>query len=217
MIEILIPTLGRPHRLEHVVNNIKSNTINENRVVFIVEPNDHASIEAASKTDSLVLINKNKACYAGAINTGYQETTGEWLFCGDDSLDFRYGWDKTALDTYGNYYQVIGVNDLNNPSSMSGTGSTIHLVARSYLDEVGGVVDGGPRSFLNEMYNHYWTDTEFIDTAKRRGKFIGCLNSHVQHLHWASGTAPVDSTTHKNESQIPSDQAIYVSRSHLWS
>lgn len=217
MIEILIPTLNRPHKLADVVKNISENTINLHRVVFIVEPEDELSQRMGREAGGMVLVNKHKACYAGAINTGYEKTTGEWLFCGDDSLDFRYGWDKTALDAYGATHQVIGVNDLNNPSSMSGTGSTIHLVARSYLDEVGGVIDGGPGSFLNEMYHHYWTDTEFIDTAKRRGKFIGCLEAHVHHRHWASGTAPVDSTTHKNESQIPSDQAIYVSRSHLWS
>lgn len=203
--------------MAHVVENIRANTVNDHNVVFIVEKHDTESISTGRSLDAQVVINSHKGCYAGAINSGYESTSSEWLFCGDDSLDFHYGWDQIALDNYQNTHLVIGINDMNNPGSMTGTGSTIHLVARIYLDNIGGVIDSGPGSFLNEQYHHYWTDTEFIETAKSRGYFIGCLNAYAQHLHWASGTAPVDDTTHKNEAHIPEDQAIYNSRVHLWS
>ena len=219
MIDIIIPTLGRPHKLQHVVDNVRLNTIREHIVVFAVEEDDLDSQQAGAAAGGVVVINTRSRSYAGAVNTAYHNTSSEWLFCGDDSLDFRYGWDETALSRYGDgRHGVIGINDLNNPYSMAGTNSTIHLVHRKYLDEHGGVIDGGPGSFLYEGYNHYYVDTEFTDTAIMRGTFVPCLDSHVHHLHWASNSSvPFDETSAKNESKIPEDERTYSSRRHLWS
>jgi hypothetical protein len=111
---------------------------------------------------------------------------------------------------------VVGTNDLCNPYVSAGMHSTHSLVDRRYLDEVGGVVDAGPGSFLPTCFTHQFTDTEFIGTAKMRAVFAPCLDSVVEHLHWSLGLTPSDATTAKTIAHLDDDAALYDERKELW-
>lgn len=218
MISILVPTFGRPDRLRSVATNALDNTDTDCEVVFIVEADDDDTMVAAFALDDefpevRCVVNDRTHNYAGACNTAYQRTTGEWLFCGADDLRFHSGWDRAALRTGA---PVVGTNDLLNPYVLAGTHATHYLAARSYLDGVGGVADGGPGSFLNEAYDHNYTDTEFIDTARFRGAFKPCLESVVEHVHFAAGKATMDDTYVRGQSLVSVDAELYRSRWHLW-
>lgn len=145
MIAVIIPTYGRADRLARVAANIAENTETAHRVVFAVEVDDTASIDVAAELDVDVVVNERKANYSGAITTAYLATPAEHVFAGADDLNFHPGWDIPALALMDDWTMVVGTNDLLNPYVTAGLHATHYLVDRRYLDEVGGVVDQGPR------------------------------------------------------------------------
>lgn len=213
MIDIIIPTLGRPHRVAEVFANITDNTFADHRVVFVVEAHDSDTIEAVRNLGLQPVVNKRTKNYQGAVNTAYAETDGGWLFCGADDLNFGQWWDRECLAENG---RVVGTNDLYNAYVLKGWHSTHSLVDRSYLDEVGGVVDEGPGSFLAECYDHNFCDTEFIATAKMRGEFRPCLSAIVEHLHPAAGKAEFDATYQRSMAEFDRDGRMFDMRKSLW-
>ena len=216
MIAVLVPTFGRADRLARVAANIAENTETEHRVVFAVEAEDVASIAAAAELDVDVVVNEGRPNYSGAITTAYRETPAEYVFAGADDLNFQPGWDTAALALMDGWVQVVGTNDLLNPYVTAGLHATHYLVDRRYLDDVGGVVDQGPGSFLFDGYDHQYTDTEFIATAKMRSRFRPCLESVVEHINAWSPKGTVDATAHKTQVTAAADSALYDSRRDLW-
>lgn len=217
MIDILIPTIGRPHRLAGLVENIRANTVATHRVVFITEPHDHDTIATITGYGLEPVINARAENYAGAINTAYEQSNADYLFCGADDLIFHPGWDQHCLAALEDeWFAVAGTNDLLNPYVLAGMHSTHSLVARWYLDDIGGVVDLGPGSFLPECYDHNFTDTEFIGTAKMRARFRPCLDAVVEHLHVTTGRAPADATHQRSVRAFQADSELYDMRRDLW-
>lgn len=219
MIDIIIPTLGRPHRVAEVYANIKDNTYEDHRVAFVVEAHDGETIEAVHNLGLTPIVNKRTKNYQGAVNTAYAETDGEWLFCGADDLNFHQYWDTWMFPWYQPKvaaHRVIGTNDLYNGYVLNGWHSTHSAVHRSYLDELGGVVDEGPGSFLAECYDHNFCDTEFIATAKMRGEFRPCLSAIVEHLHPAAGKAEFDDTYRRSMAEFDRDARMFEMRVSLW-
>jgi hypothetical protein len=229
VIDVLIPTLGRPDRLRTIHDNIVEATVNPVLVWFIVEAHDIDSYEAARAIEgqAVACVNTRTASYAGAINTAYRLGANPWLFAGADDLRFWPGWDKQAFEAFDAELAadvpsetvvpaVIGTNDQLNPYVAARTHATHYLVRRHYLDEIGGVIDEGPGSFQNEGYRHNYVDTEFIATARHRGMFLPCLDSIVEHLHVSVGKTPRDATHDKADASYAADAALYESRCHLW-
>lgn len=217
MIGILIPTCGRASRLGDVGRNASSSTELPHEVVFVVEEDDVASQQAAGEVGT-VLVNTHSRNYAGAVNTAYEQFGDrfDFLFCGSDDLRFHPGWDVAAMNHIDQQTQVIGTNDLLNPYVARGWHATHYLVDRRYLDDEGGVVDQGPRSFLQECYDHQFTDTEFIGTAKARARFRPCLESVVEHMHFLAGKNPKDDRYERAYAQELADGVVYDERKKLW-
>lgn len=216
MIDIIIPTIGRPYRLADLVTNITEATRSEHRVVFVTEADDAETIDAVDALGLIAVINQRTENYAGAVNTAYEQSDARYLFAGADDLIWHPGWDTEALTRFDGWVGVVGTNDLLNPYVLAGSHSTHHLVARWYLDDFGGVVDLGPGSFLPECYDHNFTDTEFIGTAKMRARFRPCLTSVVEHLHVTTGRAPHDATHDRSIRAFDDDAALYDARRDLW-
>jgi hypothetical protein len=105
------------------------------------------------------------------------------VFAGADDLNFQPGWDTAALALMDGWVQVVGTNDLLNPYVTAGLHATHYLVDRRYLDDVGGVVDQGPGSFLFDGYDHQYTDTEFIGHRFTLGPIARQLLVPLQILH----------------------------------
>lgn len=215
MIDIIIPTIGRPQRLADLAANIHRATRSSHRIVFVTEGWDDAT-KAAVPAEDTVIVNQRAENYAGSVNTAYEQSAADWLFCGADDLIFHDGWDTECLAVADDWFGVIGTNDLLNPYVLAGSHSTHSLVARRYLDDIGGVVDLGPGSFLPECYDHNFTDTEFIGTAKMRARFRPCLTAVVEHLHVTTGKAPADATHDRSIREYVADDSLYESRRELW-
>lgn len=216
MIDVIIPTLGRPQRLAEIVRNINAATVSDHRVVFVIEEHDTASAEAVEALGLEPVYNEQTENYAGAVNTAYGVSEAEYLFAAADDLVFHDGWDEHCLSHMDGWIKVVGTNDLLNPYVLNGSHATHYLVDRWYLDEVGGVVDSGPGSFLAECYDHNFTDTEFIGTAKMRARFHPCLEAIVEHLHPLAGKSEFDDTYQRSVRGFDDDEALYDLRRDLW-
>jgi len=222
VIDIVIPTYGRAHRLADVAANVHANTQSPHRLVFVIELADDDSIhvvgDLSRADDRNVGIAGECGSYSKAMNMAYKHLDGEWLFAGADDLDFTPGWEWEILrrEDRDRWFGVYGTNDLINPYVVAGTHATHYLIARWYLDEHGGTVDGGPGSFMHEGYDHQYCDTEFVGTAKARARFRPVLSSVVRHLHWSVGLTPRDATSDKTHARLAEDSALYDSRRHLW-
>lgn len=217
MIGILIPTCGRPDRLGAVGRNATAATTLPHEVVFVVESDDFDSRHAAAEVGTVIL-NTRSRNYAGAVNTAYQSHGHrfDYLFCGSDDLRFHPGWDIKAIKWMDEQTRVVGTNDLLNPYVARGWHATHYLIDRRYLDDEGGVVDEGPGSFLQEAYDHQFTDTEFIGTAKARCRFRPCLDSVVEHMHFLAGKSERDDRYDRAYAHETDDGELYDERKSLW-
>jgi glycosyltransferase involved in cell wall biosynthesis len=213
MIAVLIPTLGRPHNIKRVIDDLEP-TAPRNLIdpIFIVEEHDTPTREAIEAIQRTYIINKRSPSYSGAINTAVEQTTHEHLFVASDDLHFNNDWHVPLLELAANY-GLIGTNDLHNHDVLSGSHATHYLVTREYAEQ--GTIDNSA-PLLHEGYTHNYCDTEAVDTAKFRGQFRPCLESVVEHLHWAWGLANIDATYSKGSLHVNQDQALFTSRSHLW-
>jgi hypothetical protein len=213
-IAVLIPTLGRPERIGPVVDNVvETSDGHDVNVYFVCEAGDVESVLAVAKHPTArLVINVRSASYAGAINSALHKTGEPFLFVGADDLRFHPGW-VDPLVSLAESHGVVGTNDLGNPEVAAGEHATHFLVRRDYA--VTGCVDE-PGVMLHEGYSHNWCDREFVGTAKHRGQFAPCLESLVEHVHWAWGKASLDPTYDKGRAGEPADRGTYTARQHMW-
>lgn len=214
MIAILVPVLGRAHQLEPLLASIDTNTDSEHRTFFICSPGD-AAIKTARKTKAVVLIadwQPGRGDYAKKLKLGYEKSTEPWLFQGATDLVFYPGWDIHALRVAERTgCGVIGTNDLGNPLVKRGRHSTHSLFSRSYIDHWGGTADGSGLIF-SEVYDHQWSDSEFIETATRRRQFAFSKRSIVEHLHPHWGKGEMDATYEKAHLHTNDDVKLFMRR-----
>jgi hypothetical protein len=213
VIAVLIPTLGRPGNIQRVIDDLEpSAPRNAIDPIFIVEAHDVGTIQAIEDAQRPYVINERGASYSGAINTAVERTTHPHLFIGADDLHFHDGWLEPLLELAQDF-GMVGTNDLHNPDVTRGSHATHFLVTRDYCELR--TIDG-QFPLLHEGYAHNFCDTEAVATAKYRGQFAPCLESHVEHIHWAWGLASMDDTYAKGAKTVHGDEALYRSRSHLW-
>lgn len=217
MIDIVIPTYGRPDRLRAVVDDARNAAAVPTRVLLVVEQHDDESIAAAH--DALpdrVIVNDRRSCYAGAINAAMPHIRSTYWFAGADDLHFHPGWDHAALTRADDQFMVIGTNDLGNPYVLAGTHATHFLVDHRYILRYGGTLDCGPGIAMFEGYHHQFTDTEFIGLAKARVRFAPCLDAVVEHNHYLFGKSPHDATYERAYAELGPDEALYNERKRSW-
>lgn len=213
MIDVLIPVLGRPWNVEPLIDSITETTTSSYEVFFICSPGDDEQIAACKKTGHHTWIvdwKPGRADYAKKINWGFDRTSQKWIFQGADDIRFTPNWDGIAL-RHGHRYDVIGTNDLHNPSVKRGIHSTHTLFKRSYIEKYGGTFDDTGKVF-SEVYDHQWIDNEFIRTAQRRGRWYFAKRSVVEHFHPVWKNNEWDPTYNKAYREAKEDQALYVRR-----
>jgi hypothetical protein len=216
MIDIIVPTYGRWEQIGRVSRNIHEMTSEEHRVVWVIEDDDAASWRAVPASDVRVRNVRSKS-YAGAVNTAVLASDADLWFCAADDVVFHEGWDTRALLCLDGWFQVVGTNDLLNPYVRDGIHATHYLVARDYVTQYGsGVIDSDEPVLLFEGYDHNFTDTEFVGTAKARCRFRPCLDSVVEHRHHANGRAAWDATYRKGAAEVEQDRVLYELRRPLW-
>lgn len=209
---VLVPVLGRPHRVEPLLASIAAATSVSYRVVFIASIGDQAEIAAIDRAGAPMI--EMEGNYAEKINAGIEATDEPLLFIGADDLEFHPGWFEDAETRIAAGYRVVGTQDLCNPRVIAGEHATHFLVARSYVDEYGTIDE--PGKLLHEGYRHEYTDDELIGTAKLRGEWAFADESIVEHLHPLVGKAPIDDLYAGISERMRRDRSLARRRRRLW-
>lgn len=212
---ILVPVLGRPHRVQPLLESIEETTPEPHRVLFIANHDDSAELAAIQAAGADVLPVAGRGTYPEKINAGYRATEDPLLFLAADDLRFHPGWLTAAQAPIDDGALVVGTNDLGNERVMAGEHATHSLVARSYCDKPGGTADAAG-TVLHEGYRHWYCDDELVGMAKKRGVWAHAADSWVEHLHpyWAKGDH--DMTYRKGERWRPRDRGVHLRRRTLW-
>lgn len=208
---IWLPTYHRPHKLAEVAKNIEAVTKNSYTLYFGVEPEDHASYEAAKATGHQVVTNKYEPGFAGTIQSIYEVSPEPiWMHANDD-FEFLLNWDENPVAMFDTpQVQVVGVpqNDADR------TYSAVCFARRSYIEEQSGVIDMPNRVFY--PYHHNYVDTEFTRTAQSRAVWFSSSVPCVIHRHPGIIGGEKDETYKKNDATVEEDKATFDSRQHLW-
>ena len=211
---ILVPMLGRPHRIAPLLRTIEL-TVPGAHVLFLVSPGDvavHREVDRHGRP-RVTVPKLPTGDYARKINAGYRNTTQSHLFTAADDLHFHPGWYEAAVAQLTPGIGVVGTNDLGSPRVMAGEHSTHSLVTREYADR--GTIDE-PRKIYCELYIHEFVDDELVGTAKRRGAWAFAADAHVEHLHPDWGKAPSDRMYANQRARMRASRATYLKRRSLW-
>lgn len=225
-VTVIVPVLNRPERVEPLMASLISSSKSVAlRVMFVCNEDDEAereALEAHPEIDAVMVMQggREPGDYARKINRAYQAVMldsfhrsddSDWVFLGADDLCFCPGWADAALAHQLEGIDVVGTNDLGNPLVKSGQHSTHSLVRVGYI----GTIDN-PGQLLHEGYRHNWVDTEFVQTAKRRGVFFHATDSWVEHLHPHWGFGQYDATYNLGLADFEADGQLYRKRQRLW-
>jgi len=203
---LFCPTWQRPHRLQEVADNIKQNTHSSYTLYWGCERDDLETIKAAKKTGGRVVINAYEPSYANAVQTMYEQSEEPVFFMCNDDFWFPKDWDMRGMKVLHERpdVMVLGVED-----GLENTYWTLQFVRRQYIEEQSGVVDMPRRVFY--PYHHNFADTEFTQTAMKRGVWDKVAGPCVTHLRLER-----DKTYEKNDATFATDHGIYLSRTHLF-
>lgn len=210
-VAILVPVLGRPHRVSPLLTSIRATTPAPHRVLFIASPDDEDEISAIRAAGGEhIAVDGN---YAVKINSAVERTTEPLLFLGADDLHFHEGWLEAAAAKLTDTIGVVGTQDLCNGRVIAGQHATHSLLARWYAEL--GTIDGQPGP-LCELYPHEYVDDELVATAKARAAWAFAHDSVVEHLHPDVGKAPMDRLYAARRRRMRQGWWIFEERKHLW-
>lgn len=237
---VLVPVLGRPHRVAPLVASLEASHLpgtHDVGIHFVVSREDleqQQAVEAAmrayeSRSNGIGIGMIRAPWHAGAgdyakkINYAFRllvagERFGqyEWAFLGADDLEFKPGWFHVALRIHSERGAcVIGTNDIGNSRVVHGNASTHSLVHRRY-GECGTIDEPDSGKLLHEGYDHNFVDDEFVQTALCRETYWKAHDVVVEHLHphWRKGEQ--DATYVKGQRAFAQDSALFTRRRPLW-
>lgn len=217
-IAVLVPVLNRPQNAQLLVDSLAASEPDA-ELWFLCSPGDQAEITACELTGMPTLVMDWPAGpgdFARKTNRGFAITRAPFVLCAADDLRFHSGWDRAALAVAQEFdVGVVGTNDLGNGAVIAGRHSTHPLVARCYIDQLGGYVDGEGHVYF-DGYDHQFVDTELVETAKARGCYAHVHDSRVEHLHPFWGKGAQDATYRKGLAASAADRRLFESRRHLW-
>jgi hypothetical protein len=214
-VAVLIPTLGRVHHIEPLLESLYTTTDNA-RPVFIAGRDD---LDVINKVRSLgeqciTVKPREKGEYAHKINIGYTYSEEPILFLGATDLKFHLNWLDNAMSRLSDIVHVVGTNDLGNAKVLRGQHSTHSLVTREYVEKYGTIDQKG--AVLCRKYWHEFVDDEFVETAKYRGMWDMAMDSIVEHLHPAFDKGKWDDSYAQVKDRYYVGRDMYEARKHLW-
>ena len=214
-VAILIPTLGRPHALEPVLDSIKETTPDGQYLpIFVCDWHDHDTVSELHRLGAWWVF--QDGTYPVKTNAGYRASNYPLVLPTADDVVFHHGWYEAALDAFQDPAgQVVGTRDLT-PVTAEGQHSTMPIVRRSYIQHPGAVW-GEPGKVFHEGYHHGWVETELWQLACRRGVARFVPESVIEHLHPDWGTRPRDATDDKGNVQHKAeDYQLFERRRSEW-
>lgn len=214
-VAIIVPVLGRPHRVEPTLRSIADATPEPYRVLFVADPDDVTERRALESAGADVLIHGGR--YASKINAGIRATTEPLIFAAADDLRWHGGWLEAASAQLGHQgaassdpVAFVGTQDLNHRRVKLGTHATHPLVTRAYVEQRGTLDEAG--KLYHEGYWHNCVDVEAVETAKFRRVWAFAYDAIVEHLHPGAGKAGSDDTYRLGKSRSKQDRALWLDR-----
>lgn len=210
----LVPVLDRPANVAPLVASW-ANGGAPGLLLFLTSPGDEQEVRAIDAADGNWL-ECESVPWPTKINEGVAATESEWVLLAADDVEFAPGWwEATASLRAQPEVGVIGTNDLANPRVMAGDHATHWLMRRSYITECGTI--DAPGLAVHPGYRHWYVDDECHWTAKSRGAWAFCAEAHIKHHHpYFDERVAWDDTYALGESKTLEDQALFVSRAHLF-
>jgi len=218
-VAVLVPTLGRPNRIESLLENLRTSTSGDFSVYFVAERDDAPTIESVRRARANLIFNEGPSTYASCINTAYRQTDEPYIFLAADDVVFVCRWLEAALACMAD--PAIGVVGTVDPRAPTPDHSAHSLVRRQYVAERSGCLD--LRDAVLYPYWHGFTDHELVGVAKSRNAYKYCEAALVEHRHpgWDSlgrvrGGASLDATYRKGNRYHRQDTITFIDRSREW-
>lgn len=221
---IAVPVLRRPHRVQPLLQSIRSATTGPYRVLFIANEGDRSEIAAIRRSDADLLVQpyphhpsrwrERPGEWAVKLNRVYRESSEPLIFCGADDIEFHPGWADAVRARVAPGVGLIGTNDMHNPRVIAGEHATHFVFVRGYVDRYGTIDE--PRKMLHEGYAFEHCDDEAIATAKARGAWVFAEDAKVEHLHANYGLAPVDPLYAQQNARMVASRRLFDQRRRLW-
>lgn len=212
IVSILVPVLGRPHRVRPLVESIRAATPQPHEILFLADPGDRPTQDAVALVGGCRLLSPGGS-YAHKINAGVRATDTPFVLLAADDLVFHPGWLDAAIALMSDQVGVVGTQDLGNRRVIAGEHATHSLVARWYA-QLGSIDD--PTVLLHEGYGHNFVDDELVATAKKRGAWAFAHDSVVEHHHPNWGKAQPDEIYAKGQAMFRRDRRTHFRRRRLW-
>lgn len=215
-VAIIVPTLGRAHKLAALAENIDRVTPEPYNLLFVVDRDDADSQRVIAKLTNAWMTIRN-GTYPEKINAGVKASVEPIVVLTNDDVVFHPEWYERAMKVFEkrNDVMVVGPSDTT-PATAEGTHATMPIVRRSYIEDPGAAY-GEPGVALHEGYHHNWSETELWALANDRGvaKFVSsCV---IEHRHPDWGTAAMDDTYERGARQhFDKDQLLFNERVAAW-
>lgn len=219
VIAIIVPILGRAERAQLLLSSIRTSTTVPHRILLVLSPNDPTNPDWKHTGADFIETpwEPGRGDFARKINLGFRETTEPYVFLGATDLEFTPGWDEAALRVAeATGVGIIGTNDTFNPVVKKGKHATHPLVSRTYIDEMGGTLDGSGEIYC-ELYDHQCVDNELIEVAQVRDQWAFARDAVVIHHHpMYDNSSAMDATYEKALKKGRDDRVLFMRRRRLW-
>lgn len=215
---IVVPVLGRPHRVQPLLHSALSCSPPGTRVLFIPTPGDRGEIAALEAHGAEFLVapaHWRLGDFARKTNFAISETKEQYILSAADDLDFRPGWFEAAVRLFSvKGVGVVGTNDLGHERVTSGRHATHNLVSREYVETYGTIDEQG--KLYHEGYTHSFCDDELVGTAKSRGAWVFAEGAVIRHMHPDFKTAPPDKIYQMGRRFFTKDRQLFRRRQRMW-
>lgn len=214
---MLVPVLGRPENAQPLVASLRASTHRAHEIVFIATAGDHEQFDAcvATRCRTIIATWEPEHDYPRKMNEAFRLTNSDWVLLGSDDITFERGWDDALERAAASGKRVLGTDDRANRLVKRGVFSTHTLVARSYVEEHGGCLEG-PGFLVSEAYDHNFVDRELACLAKARDEWLFVPQAVIRHRHPAFGSARQDATYEKGRDTFWEDQLLFWTRAEQW-
>jgi len=208
MINVIIPTLGRPHRLISTLQGLKENSKGLVEVIIIADEKDRETIEAVCNYGSTgvtipleLRVLKGHPTPIEKWNHGARNAKDvEWIMLAADDIVFTHKWDIISVATPN--YGFLALRD--SPTSEKHF-EPHYMATRDWLRTNNGGVLACPH------YKHWCPDVEIADRARALGHYV-VSEAIIPHNHVIFETASNDATYEKGKAHYAEDLALLHKR-----
>lgn len=200
ILSVILPTLGRPKRLDIAVSSLWSSTL-DYEVECVVVTEEKASMAVATDLGCRVIKAAAGLTAVEKWNIGAAEAKGEWIALGADDLLYHKGWLEAALDA--NIGGFVGFNDV---WLKTREFATHFMMTREFAIQHNGGCLAIP------AYHSWFLDMETAERARRAGGYVWAAKSRVEHRHVDHGMALLDKTYQIGRKWHDIDQATFEKR-----